>query len=129
MKRRSPMIRTAFLLLLPAVTLTAMALDAPVTMSLQPSDALQATLLPTVHVRADANGDAAQFAVAQNDALPVTLLPTVYVHARIGEFAAVRAGSAVLLAAADASGDRGADAFGMVGGQPGCIARCASAPY
>lgn len=130
MKRRSPLIRTAFLLLLPAVTLSAMALEAPVTMSVQSRDALQATLLPTVHVVADAQGDALQFAVAQADALPVTLLPTVYVHARVGEFAVVHAAPDALVAAAGALGDHGVDAFGILAGQPACIAPvCVSAPY
>jgi hypothetical protein len=130
MKRRSPMIRTAFLLLLPATTLAAMTVEAPATMSVQPRAALHATLLPTVHVVADARGDAARFAVAQEEALPVTLMPTVYVHARIAAYAAVDFRSDVLLAVADAMGDRAVDALGNVAGQPGCIApHCASAPY
>lgn len=129
MKRRSPMIRTAFLLLLPATTMAAMAVEAPATMTVQPRAALQATLLPAVHVVADARGDATQFAVAQDDALPVTLMPTVYVNARVAAYAAVDFRSDVLLALADALGDRAADALGNVAGQPACIApRCASAP-
>lgn len=130
MKRRSPMIRTAFLLLLPATTMAAMAVEAPATMSVQPRAALQATLLPTVHVVADARGDATRFAVAQDDALPVTLMPTVYVHARVAEYAGVDVRSDVLLAVADALGDRAVDALGKAAGQPACVApRCASAPY
>lgn len=129
MKRRSPMIRTAFLLLLPATTMAAMAVEAPATMSVQPRAALQATLLPTVHVVADARGDATRFAVAQDDALPVTLMPTVYVHARVAEYAAADFRSDVLLAVADALGDRAVDALGKAAGQPACMApRCASAP-
>ena len=130
MKRRSPLIRTAFLLLLPAVTLSAIALEAPVTMSLQARDAVQATLLPTVHVVADAHGDAAAFAVAQAEALPVTLMPTVYVHAQVADFAVAQAASDVLLAAADVVVGQCADAFGTLAAQPACIApRCAAAPY
>jgi len=129
MKRRNPMIRTAFLLLLPATTMAAMAFEAPVTMSVQPRAALQATLLPTVHVVADARGDATQFAVAPDEALPVTLMPTVYVNARVAAYAAIDFRSDVLLAVADALGDRGADTLGKVAGQPACAApRCASAP-
>ena len=121
MKRRSPMIRTAFLLLLPATTMAAMAIEAPATVTVQPRAALQATLLPSVHVVADARGDATQFAVAQDDALPVTLMPTVYVNARVAEFAAADLRFHVQLAVADA--------FGKVAGQPACIAPlCASAP-
>src|SRR5690606_14611510 len=96
MKHRSPLIRTAFLLLLPATTLAAMALEAPATMSVQPRAELQATLLPTVQVVADANGDALQFAVAQAEALPVTLLPTVYVNANAASFSALGFRSEVL---------------------------------
>ena len=129
MKRRNPMIRTAFLLLLPATTMTAMAFEAPATMSVQPRAALQATLLPTVHVVADAGGDATQFALAPDEALPVTLMPTVYVNARVAAYAAIDFRSDVLLAVADAFGDRGADTLGKVAAQPACAApRCASAP-
>lgn len=113
MKRRSPLIRSAFLLMLPAATLTAIALEAPASMSVQQRPALEATLLPTVHVVAPAGGGSERLAVAQEDALPVTLLPTVYVHARISEYARVDAAPPV---------------FAMVGPQPECVPpNCASA--
>lgn len=130
MKRRSPMIRTAFLLSLSAATLAAMAVEAPATMSVQPRAALQATLLPTVHVVADARGEVTQVALAQEEALPVTLMPTVYVHASIAAYAGVDVGSDVLVALADAVGSGAAGALGAIGGQPACLAPgCASAPY
>lgn len=112
MKRRNPLIRSAFLLMLPAATLTAIAFEAPVSMSVQQRPALEATLLPTVHVVADAGG-AERVAVAQDEALSVTLLPTIYVHARIAEYAGV---------------DASPSALGMVGPLPECIPpNCASA--
>ncbi len=112
MKRRNPLIRSAFVLMLPVATLTAIAFEAPVSMSVQQRPSLQATLLPTVHVVADA-GDREHVAVAQEEALSVTLMPTVYVHARIAEYAGVAAAPV---------------AFAMVGPQPECVPpTCASA--
>ncbi|RYD15952.1 MAG: hypothetical protein EOP90_03890 [Lysobacteraceae bacterium] len=112
MKRRNPLIRSAFVLMLPVATLTAIAFEAPVSMSVQQRPALEATLLPTVHVVAAAAGSE-RLAVAPEEALSVTLLPTVYVHARIAEYAGVEASPF---------------AFAMVGPQPECVPpTCASA--
>ncbi|HEY6545980.1 MAG TPA: hypothetical protein VIZ64_13855 [Dokdonella sp.] len=112
MKRRNPLIRSAFVLMLPVATLTAIALETPVTMSVQQRPALEATLLPTVHVIADAGG-AERVAVAQHESLSVTLLPTVYVHARIAEYAGV---------------DAAPQALPTVGPLPECVPpNCASA--
>lgn len=130
MKRRNPMIRSAFLLLLPAATLAAIAFEAPAMMSVQPRAELQATLLPTVHVVADVHGDAARLAVAPEGTLSVTLLPTVYVYASVREYAAVDVASDALLAATGARAVDPAGALATVAGQAACIALpCARAPY
>ena len=78
MKRRNPLIRSAFVLMLPVATLTAIAFETPVSMSVQQRPSLQATLLPTVHVVADA-GDREHVAVAQEEALSVTLMDADHV--------------------------------------------------
>lgn len=130
MKRRNPMIRSAFLLLLPATTMAAIAYEAPATMAVQARAELQATLLPTVHVVADARGDTTRLAVAPEGALSVTLLPTVYVHANVREYAAVDVASDALLAATGSLADNRAGALATVAGQAACIALpCARAPY
>jgi hypothetical protein len=67
----------------------AAAAHASVTMSVDRTAPLHATLLPTLSVTADASAPDLEIAarLADVDALPVTLLPTVHVHARRSDFA------------------------------------------